>query len=52
MKRIEDRLRDFWEKVKHTNIRIIWVPEEEKKKRTVKIFEDIIVETSLTWLRK
>ena len=45
MKRIEDSLRDLWENIKHTNIRIIEVPEEEKKKkRTEKIFEEIIVE--------
>ena len=45
MKRIEDSLRDFWDNIKHTNIRIIRVPEEEeKKKQTEKIFEEIIVE--------
>ena len=32
--------------LKHTNIRIIWVPEEEEKKKgTEKIFEEIIVES-------
>ena len=45
MKRIEDSLRDLWDNIKHTNIRIIWVPEqEEKKKGTEKISEEIIVE--------
>ena len=44
MKRIEDRLRDLWDNIKPTNIRIIGVPEEEKKKGTEKIFEEIIVE--------
>ena len=44
MKRIEDTLRDFWNNIKRTNIRIIGVPEEEKKKGTEKIFEEIIVE--------
>ena len=45
MKRIEDSLRDFWDNIKHTNIRIIGVPEEEEKKKgTEKIFEEIIVE--------
>ena len=45
MKRIEDSLRDLWDKIKHTNIRIIGVPEkEEEKKRSEKIFEEMIVE--------
>ena len=45
MKRIEDSLRDLWDNIKRTNIRIIGVPEEqEKKKGTEKIFEEIIVE--------
>ena len=39
MKRIEDSLRDFWDNNKCTNIRIIWVPEEEKKKGSEKIFK-------------
>ena len=47
MKRIEDSLRDLWDKIKHTNIQIIGVSEqEEKKKGTEKIFEEIIVENS------
>ena len=32
MKRIEDNLRDIWANIKHTNIRVIGVPEEEKQK--------------------
>ena len=45
MKRIEDSLRDLWDNIKRTNIRIIGVPEEEEKKKgTDKIFEEIIVE--------
>ena len=45
MKRIEDSLRDLWNNIKRTNIRIIGVPEdEEKKKGTEKIFEEVIVE--------
>ena len=44
MKRIEDSLTDLWDHIKSTNIRIIGVPEEEeKKKETEKIFEEIIV---------
>ena len=45
MNRIEDSLRDLWDNIKHTNIRITGVPEEEEKKKgTEKIFEEIIVE--------
>ena len=44
MKRIQDSLRDLWDNIKRTNIRIIGVPEEEKKKGSEKIFEEIIVE--------
>ena len=45
MKRIEDKLRDLWDNTKRTNIRIIGVPEEEEKKKgSEKIFEEIIVE--------
>ena len=45
MKRNEDILRDLWDNIKCTNIRIIWVPEEEEKKKgTEKIFEEIIAE--------
>ena len=45
MKRIEDNLRDLWDNIKYTNMRIIGVPEEEEKKKgSDKIFEEIIVE--------
>ena len=45
MKRIEDSLRDLWDNIKCTNIRIIGViEEEEKKKGTENIFEEIIVD--------
>ena len=44
-KRTEDSLRDIWDNIKHTNIRIIGVPEEEEKEKEYeKIFEEIIVE--------
>ena len=33
MKRIEDSLRDLWDNIKSTNIRILGVPEEEEKKK-------------------
>ena len=45
MKRTEDSLRDFWDNIKLTNIRIVGVlEEEEKKKGYEKNFEEIIVE--------
>ena len=45
MKRTEDSFRDIWDNIKCTNIQIIGVPEEEKKKKVnKKIFEEIIVE--------
>ena len=41
MKRNEDRLRDLWDNVKRTNIRILGVPDgEEREKRPKKIFEN------------
>ena len=45
MKRTKDSLRDLWDNIKCTNIRIIGVPEEEEKKKGYeKIFEEIIIE--------
>ena len=45
MKRTEDSLRDLWDHIKCTTIRITGVPEEEdRKKQHEKIFEEIIVE--------
>ena len=47
MKRTENSLRDFWDSIKRSNIWIIGVPEEEKKKKGYKkIFKEIIVENS------
>ena len=44
MKRIDDSLRDLWDNIKHTTIWVLGVPEEdEKKKDTEKIFEEITV---------
>ena len=43
-KRNEDNLRDLWDNVKHPNIQIIGVPEEDKKKDHEKILQEIIVE--------
>ena len=43
MKRNEDSLRDLWDNIKR-NIRIIGVPEGEKREKGLKkIFEEIIV---------
>ena len=45
MKRTEDSLRDLWNNILCTNIRIMGVPEEEEKKKGYeKIFEEIRVE--------
>ena len=45
IKRNEDNLRNLWDNVKHPNIRIIGVPEEEdKRKDHEKILEEIIIE--------
>ena len=45
MKRSEGSLRDLWDNIKCTNIRIIGLPEEEEERKGYeKIFEEIIVE--------
>ena len=45
MKTNEESLRELWDNVKRTNIRIIGVPlGEEREKRTEKIFQEIIAE--------
>ena len=44
IKRNEDNLRDIWDNVKHPNIQIIEVPEEDKNKDHEKILGEIIVE--------
>ena len=41
MKRIEDSLRDLWDNIKHTNIWILGVPEEEKKYSNIRDWENI-----------
>ena len=46
IKRNGDNLRDLQDNIKHSNIRIIGVPEEEDKKRDhEKILDEIIVES-------
>ena len=45
MKRAKGSRKDLWDHIKCTNIRVIGVPEEEKKKKGYeKMFEEIIVE--------
>ena len=44
MKRIEDSLRDFWDNIKCTSVRIIGVPEEEEEKKGCEKILEIIVE--------
>ena len=53
MERTEDSLRDLWDHIRCTNIRIIGVPEEEEKKKPAeKIFEEIIIENFPNMERK
>ena len=40
MKRNEDSLRDPWDNIKHTNIRIIGVPEGERERTWENIWRD------------
>ena len=48
MKRTDGSLRDLWDNIKHTHIRIIGVPEEEEKKKSYeKILKENIVENFL-----
>ena len=42
MKRTEEHLRDLWDNIKHTNIRIIGVPEEEDKKKGYEKISEVI----------
>ena len=45
MKRTEDSLRNLWNNIKHTNIHIIGVTEEEEKEKgSEKCFKEVIVE--------
>ena len=45
MKKIEQNFRDLWDNTKCTNIQIIGIPEEEEKKKgSEKIFEEVILE--------
>ena len=44
IKRKEDNLRDLWDNVKHLNIQITGVPEEDQKKGHENILDEMIVE--------
>ena len=44
VKKPEDSLRDLWDSIKCTNLRIIGVPDEEERRKVEKIFEEITVE--------
>uniref|UniRef100_A0A8D1NDV8 L1 transposable element RRM domain-containing protein n=1 Tax=Sus scrofa TaxID=9823 RepID=A0A8D1NDV8_PIG len=45
LKTKEERLRELWDNVKHTNIHVTGMPEgEEREKETEKIFQEIIAE--------
>ena len=49
----EERLRNLQDILKHSNIRIIGVPEaEEEEQKIENLFEQIMKETSLIWQRK
>ena len=53
MKRTEDSLRDLRDNIKHSNIRITGVPEEEEKKeRDRKYLKRLYLKTSLIWEMK
>ena len=48
---IENSLRDLWDNIKNTKIRIIGFQEEEEKKKG-KYLKRLQMKTSLTWERK
>ena len=53
MKRIEESQRDHWDNIKHTNICIIGVLEEEdKRKGQRKYLKRLYLKISLIWERK
>ena len=50
IKKNEDSLRDFWDKIKHNNIKIIGVAEGEvKEQRIENLFEEIMMENFPNW---
>ena len=46
----EERFRNLWDNLKHSNSRIIGVPEGEEEEQKIKnLFEQIMRRTSLIW---
>ena len=52
MKRTEDSLRDLWDHIKHTNIWIIGIPEEQEKKKGYEKFSEEIIVGNFTNMEK
>ena len=53
MKRTEDSLRDFWDNIKSTNIRIIGVPEKKSKRKGMRNFlKKLLLKITLKKKRK
>ena len=53
IKRTEDSLRDVWDNIKHTDIRIIGVSKEVEKKNAMRKFlKRLQLKISRTWKRK
>ena len=42
IQKYEERLRNLWDNIKHFNIRIIGVPEEEEEQEIENLFETIM----------
>ena len=53
MKRTEDSLRDLWDNIKHTNIRIIGVQKKKRKRKGLrKYLKRLELKISLIWEKK
>ena len=52
MKRLEESLRDLWDNIKSTNIRVKGAPEEEERKALRKFLKKLELKTSPTWEKK
>ena len=53
LKRSEDSLRDLWDIIKHTNIQILVVPEEEEQEKvSEKSLKRLYLKTYLIWEKK